>query len=319
MKKKIAFFALIALISALSPLSVFAQNTGQSAVGGLYAPADPDPAGVSPNLTPTNDPAPTAPVGTGTSLPPAEAGSQPVVKAPPPLPSWRSVPSTTSENDEVPKWVIQPDLVDIILVENGTYTLLEKDGKKIIDHSERVLIGMGSAKAETPQKAIQLAEARARQDIATQLDSKVQARIRDYTETRDSNGRTANSSISSVAGTQATSISISNVKVEKRDQTKDKTWWVLVTWKQAAEVPDDDESYRERAQNEFNQMEGVTPAAAAPAPVTPAIVPAAVVTAPAAVIPVTVTPITTPATVPADNPKDEQAEPAALKVPVVSD
>ncbi|GHV89452.1 hypothetical protein AGMMS50267_18120 [Spirochaetia bacterium] len=300
MKKKIAIFALVALISALSPLSVFAAKKPKKS-DPPPAPAE-QPLTVEPTLTPTPEPVSTAPVRTDATLPLSEGRQA----------AWSREPAPqTDPTKGIPDWVIKPEVVDQILLGNGTFTERRDADNKVVIDRNGVLTGMGSAKAITYQKAIQLAESRARQDIAIQLDSKVQARIRDYTETRESGARQSDSSITSIAGSQATNISISNVKVEKREQSPDGTWWVLVTWRQAQETPSDDESYRERAMNEFNLMEGgVTPAAAAtPTPATPVVITA----------PVAVTGVSAATVSPVGNSRDEQAAPAALKLHIVSE
>jgi hypothetical protein len=186
-----------------------------------------------------------------------------------------------SGSDEVPPWVTDPRKLDKILLDLGLITEAVDDDGNVLspvryNGRDELIVGIGTAKDTTPQKSIQLAEARARQDIAIQANSVVRARIRDYAETREDNnkrGKThSDSSISSVAGSQSTDLVLTNVQVVQREQSKTdkKTWWVVAVWPKSeigsTTLDDTEGDYVQRALDEFKAMDAPSePAALKPA------------------------------------------------------
>ncbi|GHU15848.1 hypothetical protein FACS1894163_04010 [Spirochaetia bacterium] len=112
----------------------------------------------------------------------------------------------------IPSWVLDPSL----------------------EEQNQYVIGIGSAKSSSPQLSIQMAEARARQDIAFQLNVQVQGKITDYAENQgNSAGSEYNFSQDAVSqriGQQLTNIELNGVKVAKREVDHNGTWWVKVLW-----------------------------------------------------------------------------------------
>ncbi|GHT58921.1 hypothetical protein FACS1894109_13930 [Spirochaetia bacterium] len=112
----------------------------------------------------------------------------------------------------IPSWVLDPSL----------------------EEQNQYVIGIGSAKSSSPQLSIQMAEARARQDIAFQLNVQVQGKITDYAENQgNSAGSEYNFSQDAVSqriGQQLTNIELNGVKVGKREVDHNGTWWVKVLW-----------------------------------------------------------------------------------------
>ena len=106
------------------------------------------------------------------------------------------------------------------------------------DGADGVIVGIGSARGSTTQLSIQMAEARARQDIAFQLSTQVDAIITDYAnnvgnqgdETQKGEFNLLQASKTEMIGRQMANITLAGVKVTKRARTSDNTWWVEVTW-----------------------------------------------------------------------------------------
>jgi hypothetical protein len=141
------------------------------------------------------------------------------------LPSFVSpaVQATAREGDSaIPEWVLNP-------------LILEKEvpGIKL----DEVVVGIGSAKSSTDQLSIQVAEARARQDIAFQLTAQIKARITDYAENEGNVGEfdISQSAVTERIGQQMTEIELKGIRVVKREKAAkpDNTWWVVVTWSKA--------------------------------------------------------------------------------------
>jgi hypothetical protein len=178
----------------------------------------------------------------------------------------RKVRSVGQAEEMVPDWVLEPSKLDSLLENTGVFLrgnkvdkdgkpvlepVLDKDGKPVLDKDGKpvlepvkgeitnrndVLIGIGSAKNLSDQQAIQMAEARARQDIAFQRQAQVKAEITDFGKNVDSETtRNKDTSISKVeatethiVGQQSVSADVSKVKVAKRIKDNG-TWWVVVT------------------------------------------------------------------------------------------
>ncbi|GHU96644.1 hypothetical protein FACS189483_00230 [Spirochaetia bacterium] len=113
-----------------------------------------------------------------------------------------------SSDGSVPSWVLNPD------------------------DQENGFVGIGSARSATTQLSIQMAEARARQDIAFQLSAQVEAIITDYANNVGSKEEfdLLQASKTEMVGRQLANITLTGVKVTKRARTSDNTWWVEVTW-----------------------------------------------------------------------------------------
>ncbi|GHV54734.1 hypothetical protein AGMMS49579_15920 [Spirochaetia bacterium] len=106
-----------------------------------------------------------------------------------------------------------------------------------VTHPEKIeefeVVGVGTARNGTDRLSIQLADARARQDIALQVSANVKAMITDFAENQ---GGTANefevlqASRSQMIGKQLIEIDLKGVKVEQRAKALDGTWWVKVVY-----------------------------------------------------------------------------------------
>ncbi|GHV16895.1 hypothetical protein FACS189493_3530 [Spirochaetia bacterium] len=116
-----------------------------------------------------------------------------------------------SSDGSVPSWVLDPD---------G-----QKDG---FDG----FVGIGSARSSTTQLSIQMAEARARQDIAFQLSTQIEAIVTDYANNVGSSDEynLLQASKTEMVGRQLAKITLTGAQVTKRARTSDNTWWVEVTW-----------------------------------------------------------------------------------------
>jgi hypothetical protein len=114
----------------------------------------------------------------------------------------------------IPKWVLDPDA----------------------EEQKTWVIGIGSAKSSSDQLSIQVAEARARQDISFQLDTQIRAQITDYAQ-NEGNIEEYNLSQAAVTeriGQQLTNIELKGVRVATRERAHDGTWWVKVLWSKAS-------------------------------------------------------------------------------------
>jgi hypothetical protein len=125
------------------------------------------------------------------------------------IPPAQQGPSLESDT-AIPDWVLSPDP----------------------DEQNNMVIGIGSAKASSDQVSIQMAEARARQDIAFQLNAQIKAQITDYAENEGSGSEydLSQTSVTERIGQQLTNIELKGVKVAKRERDRNGTWWVKVTW-----------------------------------------------------------------------------------------
>ena len=105
---------------------------------------------------------------------------------------------------------------------------------------DEYLFGVGSAKFSTNSaQAMQAADARARTDLATKLNTEVQQMIIDYSRIAGTeNNSTANLTFYESISRQLTDATLRGVEVIERDRTKDGTYWSLVRMskKDAAQV-----------------------------------------------------------------------------------
>jgi hypothetical protein len=91
--------------------------------------------------------------------------------------------------------------------------------KKVIDtlpHYDHILIGIGSAEAETDGEAILLAQDRARENISHQMSVTVFAQVHDSIEN------------SEMITELNSNTHLSGSYVEKLAKTRDGTWWILL-------------------------------------------------------------------------------------------
>ncbi|GHV87525.1 hypothetical protein AGMMS50255_8210 [Spirochaetia bacterium] len=145
-------------------------------------------------------------------------------------------------NTAIPLWVLEPDA----------------------DLQDKFVIGIGSAKSSTDQLSIQMAEARARQDIAFQLDVQVKARITDYAENEGKGNVVgkeeydfSQDSVTERIGEQLTNIDLKGVRVAKREKDANTgAWWVQVLWSK----PQADKAAADIAQNVIAAEVGPGPA-----------------------------------------------------------
>jgi hypothetical protein len=125
-----------------------------------------------------------------------------------------------SNSEKVPGWILDPAIIDLGKDADGNPLLL-KD----------YYIGIGSAKGSSDRVSIQMADARARQDIAFQLGVQVRAMITDYAKNVGLEGGEFDeiqTSESEMIGQQLTKKELTNLAVNKREKN-DGTWWVIVT------------------------------------------------------------------------------------------
>lgn len=135
--------------------------------------------------------------------------------------------NSTQKEGEPPSWVESPDELKDYLK-----TVL---GDDITLADVFVGIGSGKIKNKSDYQAIQLAEARARQDIAFQRDAYINALIRDYTKNveavkgKDDDSVTKSSLAEDfIVGEQTVDTSLRPVKVVTRKRVGE-DWWVVVT------------------------------------------------------------------------------------------
>jgi hypothetical protein len=95
--------------------------------------------------------------------------------------------------------------------------------------AEDAIFGVGSAKMANPSTSMQAADARARTDIATKLNTQVQAMVIDYSRVAgtESNPSAALSFYQSVSR-QLTEAKLQGIELVKREQTADGTYWTLM-------------------------------------------------------------------------------------------
>jgi colicin import membrane protein len=123
-----------------------------------------------------------------------------------------------------PLWVIDPaELEDVLAAAR----------------LEGVFVGIGSASNKKDYQAIQMAEARARQDLAFQLTTQIKAEITDYAKNLEGEKGSTRSSSSAaeeyMVGQQLVETELRAAKVVKRQKEAgsspdgNHTWWVVVT------------------------------------------------------------------------------------------
>ncbi|MDR2634115.1 MAG: LPP20 family lipoprotein [Treponema sp.] len=98
---------------------------------------------------------------------------------------------------------------------------------------EDAIFGIGSAKLSTVNQSITMAESRARQSLAFQLNANVQAMITDYARSAGTENSQASLEFSEIVGRQLTQTTLSGAIPVKREQAKDGTFWVLISYSKA--------------------------------------------------------------------------------------
>jgi hypothetical protein len=94
---------------------------------------------------------------------------------------------------------------------------------------EEVIFGIGGAQKQSSENmAITMAESRARQSLAFQINANVQAMITDYAREAGTQNNTASLEFAESVGRQVTGVNLAGAIPVKRVKTKDGTWWVLV-------------------------------------------------------------------------------------------
>jgi hypothetical protein len=99
---------------------------------------------------------------------------------------------------------------------------------------DTVLYGIGSAKLDSEQMTLTMADSRARQSIAEQLNTNVQAMITDYARQSGTQGTSAALEFAEVVGRQLVNVKLEGAKPIKREKMKDGTIWVLMSYDKSA-------------------------------------------------------------------------------------
>jgi hypothetical protein len=99
--------------------------------------------------------------------------------------------------------------------------------------AEDALYGVGGANMGSVNQSIQAADARARAQLATILNTEVQAMIIDYTRNAGTDNNQASLSFYESISRQLTNATLTGVEVIQREQTSDGTYWSLVRMSKA--------------------------------------------------------------------------------------
>jgi hypothetical protein len=125
-----------------------------------------------------------------------------------------------AQPEAVPDWVIDPGKLQEVL--------------KAAKLENQLFVGVGSGKNSRDYQAIQMAEARARQDIAFQREAYIKAEITDYSKSVEgTKNESASSSVTAaedyIVGQQSVEYRLPNAKVALRVKDPGSgTWWVVV-------------------------------------------------------------------------------------------
>ncbi|MDR1301585.1 MAG: hypothetical protein LBK43_03835 [Treponema sp.] len=98
---------------------------------------------------------------------------------------------------------------------------------------EDAIFGIGSAKLSSDNQSLTMADARARQSLAFQLNANVQAMITDYARSAGTENSQASLEFSESIGRQLTQTTLSGAIAVKREKAKDGTLWVLMSYSKA--------------------------------------------------------------------------------------
>jgi hypothetical protein len=94
--------------------------------------------------------------------------------------------------------------------------------------AEDAIYGVGAAKMQTTQASLTMAENRARVSLAQQINTRVQNMITDYMSGSEGSSQAMANFQESISRSLADA-NLSGAQVVQRQQTKDGTWWVLVS------------------------------------------------------------------------------------------
>jgi hypothetical protein len=122
-----------------------------------------------------------------------------------------------------------------------------------------VLWGIGVAKQSSENMSMTMAESRARQNIAFQLSTEVEAMITDYARDAGTINDQASLQLAETVGRQITQTTLSGVSPVKRWKANDGTWWYLVQLKKsdAARIASDIIDNEAARYAEFKTMEAL--------------------------------------------------------------
>ncbi|GHV76364.1 hypothetical protein AGMMS49942_11850 [Spirochaetia bacterium] len=159
-----------------------------------------------------------------------------VQKEPEPL---KDGPKKLDPDKEYPAWVSDPYSLETLIrdaIKENTEG--DENAKKVAGNEfslKDVYVGIGSATNAADSQAIQMAEARARQDLAFQQQALVKAEITDYSKNMTSTkGGLSNAAEDYIVAQQSIDMELTPVKVQIREKIKG-AWWVVVT---ATKVPE---------------------------------------------------------------------------------
>jgi hypothetical protein len=100
--------------------------------------------------------------------------------------------------------------------------------------SDTEIYGFGSARLNNQELARQTAESRARRSIADNLSVQVQGMLTDYSREAGTLKESGSLQLIENVGRQTTNMKLNNVKILKRERSKDGTWWVLASYSKDA-------------------------------------------------------------------------------------
>jgi hypothetical protein len=100
--------------------------------------------------------------------------------------------------------------------------------------SDTVIYGIGTAKQSSDSLSITMAESRARQSVALELGTLVQAMIQDFTEESGIPGDTRTLQFAETVNRQIVNMELKGARVIQRFKAGDGTWWVLVEYDKTA-------------------------------------------------------------------------------------
>jgi hypothetical protein len=126
--------------------------------------------------------------------------------------------------------------------------------------SNDYIFGVGSARLNNTSLSLQAADARARTDIATKLNTEVQAMIIDYARTAGTeNNQTAALLFYESISRQLTDARLTGLEVVERVRTNDGTYWTLmrISKKDAAQIAADLIESEASQYAEFKAMEAL--------------------------------------------------------------
>ncbi|MDR0644091.1 MAG: LPP20 family lipoprotein [Treponema sp.] len=94
--------------------------------------------------------------------------------------------------------------------------------------TEDAIYGVGSSNNSNPQRALEMAKARARTDLSLKLNAQVKAMITDYTRSAGTDESTVNLNFYESISQQLTNSTLAGVEDVKTESTDDGVVWTLV-------------------------------------------------------------------------------------------